>query len=75
MVAKKTRDMKDNKSHGVHGIPPKLLLEVAKQLSITLAIVFNLSLEGVVFPFEFKEANMIPIFKRVREISQITIDQ
>ena len=27
MVAKKIRDMKDNKSHGMDGIPPKLLLE------------------------------------------------
>ena len=29
MVAMKIRDMKDNKSPGVDGIPPKLLLETA----------------------------------------------
>ena len=41
--------MKDNKSPGVDGIPPKLLLEIVEQISIPLATVFNLLLkEGVV---------------------------
>ena len=41
--------MKDNKSPGVDGIPPKLLLEIVEQISIMLTTVFNLSLEeGVV---------------------------
>ena len=49
MVAMKIRDMKDNKSPGVDGIPPKLLLEIVEQISIPLATVFNLSLkEGIV---------------------------
>ena len=49
MVAKKIRDMKDNKSSGVDGILPKLLLELVEQISILLATVFYLSLEeGVV---------------------------
>ena len=41
MVAMKIRDMKDNKSPGVDGIPPKLLLEIVEQISIPLATVFN----------------------------------
>jgi len=41
MVAKKTRDMNDNKSPGADGIHPKLLLEIVKQISIPLATVFN----------------------------------
>ena len=41
MVAKQIRDMKDNISHGVDGIPPKLLLEIVEQVSIPLATVFN----------------------------------
>ena len=45
MVAMKIRDMKDNKSPGVDGIPPKLLLEIVEQISIPRATVFNLSLE------------------------------
>ena len=49
VAAKKIRDMEDNKSPGVDGIPPRLLLEIVEQISLPLATVFNLSLdEGVV---------------------------
>ena len=56
--------MKDNKSPGVDGIPPKLLIETVEQISIPLARVFNLSLKDGVVPFEWKEANIIPLFKK-----------
>ena len=74
IVAKKIRDMKDNKSPGVDGIPPKLLLEIVEQISIPLATVFNLSFEEGVVPLEWKEANIINIInikrinKQVREL-------
>ena len=64
MVAKKIKAMKDNKSPGVDGIPPKLLMETVQQISIPLARVFNLSLKEGVVPFEWKEANIIPLFKK-----------
>ena len=64
MVAMKIRDMKDNKSPGVDGIPPKLLLEIVEQISIPLATVFSLSLEEGIVPLEWKEANIIPLFKK-----------
>ena len=64
MVAEKLRDMKDNKSPGVDGIPPKLLLEIVEQISIPLSTVFNLSLEEGVVPLEWKEANIIPLLKK-----------
>ena len=64
MVAMKIRDMKDNKSPGVDGIPPRLLLEIVEQISIPLATVFNLSLEEGIVPLEWKEANIIPLFKK-----------
>ena len=64
MVAKKIRDMKENKSPGVDGISPKLLLEIVEQISIPLATVFNLSIEEGVVPLEWKEANIIPLFKK-----------
>ena len=63
LVAKKIKAMKDNKSPGVDGIPPKLLMETVEQISIPLARVFNLSLNEGVVPFEWKEANIIPLFK------------
>ena len=46
MVAKKIKAMKDNKSSGVDGIPPKILMETGEQISIPLVRVFNLSLDG-----------------------------
>ena len=64
LVAKKIKAMKDNKSPGVDGIPPKLLMETVEQISIPLARVFNLSLKEGVVPFEWREANIIPLFKK-----------
>ena len=64
LVAKKIKAMKDNKSPGVDGNPPKLLMETVEQISIPLARVFNLSLKEGVVPFEWKEANIIPLFKK-----------
>ena len=62
MVAKKIRDMKDNKSPGVDGILPKLLLEIVQQISILLVTVINVSLKEGVVPLEWKETNIIPLF-------------
>ena len=59
--------MKDNKSPGVDGIPPKLLKEIVEQFSTSLAKLFNLSLELVEegkVPSEWKEANITPLFKK-----------
>ena len=64
LVAKKIKAMKDNKSPRVDGIPSKLLMETVEQISIPLARVFNLSLKEGVVPFEWKEANIIPLFKK-----------
>ena len=63
MVAKKIKEMKDDKSPD-DGIPPKRLMETVDQISIPLARVFNLSLKDGVVPFEWKEANIIPLFKK-----------
>ena len=62
MVANKFKAIKDNKSLGVNGIPPKLLLETVEQISIPLAKVFNLLLNEGVVPLEWKEANIISLF-------------
>ena len=39
-------------------------METVEQISIPLASVFNLSLKEGVVPFEWKEANIIPLFKK-----------
>ena len=61
MVAKKIKAMKNNKSPGMDGMPPKLRMETVEQINIPLAGVFNLSLKQAV---EWKEANIMPLFKK-----------
>ena len=63
MIAKTIKKMKDNKSPGVDGIPPKLLKEIVEQISTTIAKLFNLLLEKGIVPSEWKEANITPLFK------------
>ena len=63
MVVKKIKATNDNKSPGVGGIPPKLLMETVEQTSIPLARVFNVLLKEGVVPIEWKDANIIPLLK------------
>ena len=53
-MVKKIKAMNDNKSTGVDGIPPKLLMETVEQISIPLSRAFNLSFKKGVVPFEWK---------------------
>ena len=65
MIANKMKKkMKDNKSPGVDGIPPKLLKEIVEQISTPLAKLFNLLLEEGIVPSKWKEANITPLFKK-----------
>ena len=56
--------MKENKSPGVDGISPNILKETVEQISMPLAHVFNMSLQEGIVPSEWKEANIIPLFKK-----------
>ena len=57
-------NMKENKSPGVDGMSPKILKETVEQISTPLAHVFNMSLQEGIVPFEWKEGNIIPLFKK-----------
>ena len=57
-------NMKENKSPGVDGLSPKILKETVEQISKPLAHVFNMSLQEGIVPLEWKEANIIPLFKK-----------
>ena len=61
MTAKQIKKMKDNKSPGVDGIPPKLLKEIVEQISTPLA---KLSLQKGIVPSEWKQANITPLCKK-----------
>ena len=64
VLANKINNMKDNKSPGVGGITPKILKQTVEQISKPLAHVFNMSLQEGIVPLEWKEANIIPLFKK-----------
>ena len=64
VVASKINNMNENKSPGVDGISPKILKEIVEQISMPLAHVFNMSLQEGSVPLEWKEANIIPLFKK-----------
>ena len=63
VVVSKSNNIKKNKSPGVDGISPKILKETVEQISTPLAHVFNMTLHGGIVPLEWKEANIIPLFK------------
>ena len=64
VVANKINNIKENKSPGVDGIAPKILKETVEQICTPLAHVFNMSLQEGIVPLEWKEANIIPLFKK-----------
>ena len=64
VVASKINKMKENKSPGVDGISPKILKETVEQISTPLANVFNMSLQEGIVPLKWKEADIIPLFKK-----------
>ena len=72
VVAKKINNMKENKSPGVDGISPKILKETVEQISMQLAHVFNVSLQEGFVPSEWKEANIIPLFKKGSRNKSVT---
>ena len=64
IVANTINNMKENKSPVVDGIEPKILKETVKQICTPLAHVFNIPLQEGIVPLEWKEANIIPLFKK-----------
>ena len=64
VVANTIYNMKENKSPEVDGIAPKILKETVEQMCTPLAHLFNMSLQEGIVPFEWKEANIIPLFKK-----------
>ena len=64
VLANKINNITDNKSPGVDGIAPKIVKETVEQISKPLAHVFNMSLQEGIVPLEWKEANIIPLFKK-----------
>ena len=54
------------KANGPDGISHKLLKETSKSISKPLSIIFNRSIHENLFPSFWKEANVMPLFKKVK---------
>ncbi len=58
------RTLDNNKAHGPDGIPARLLTETASQISSSLCELFYKSLRSGIVPFDWKLANVVPVYKR-----------
>ena len=63
-VASVLKRLAPNKACGTHGIPNRLLKNVADELAQSLCAVFNLSLSLGVFPTKWKYANIDQSLRR-----------
>ena len=63
-VYKKLVTLKIDKSPGPDEIHPRLLKEMAEELSGPLTILFNQSIRDSELPSQWKEATIIPIYKK-----------
>jgi len=69
MVKAKLLKLKMNKAPGVDLVGTRMLMELAEELSYTVAELFNKSLVSGEVPADWKLANVTPIFKKGRKSS------
>ena len=53
-----------HKSHGPDDIPARFLKETSDSISLVLALIFNASLHQGKLPIDWKNAFVVPIFKK-----------
>ena len=63
-VKDKLKQLNNCKIQGPDGIPPKVLKEVSENLAIPLSILFNKSLEKGLIPADWKQAEVVAVFKK-----------
>ena len=63
-VQDKLKKLNPNKAQGPDGIPSRVLKELNKQLALPLSILFNKSLREGKIPKDWKEAEVVAIFKK-----------
>ena len=61
-VFDKLLKLNKGKAQGPDEVPPRVLLQLSKELSIPLSILFNKSLETGKIPTDWKDANVVAIF-------------
>jgi hypothetical protein len=58
------KSLDTNKAYGVDGISPRLLKMVSAEITPSLTKLFNMSLHKGIFPDIWKQANVMPLFKK-----------
>ena len=64
MVHKKLQSLRSDKSPGPDKLYPRILKELAKELTTPLAIIYNKCIGKGTLPSQWKEAIVTPIFKK-----------
>ena len=64
IVEKKLKELNANKAQGPDKIPPRVLKELAKELSTPLCALFNKSIKSSTLPNDWKNAAVTAIFKK-----------
>ena len=63
-VKDKLKKLNPNKAQGPDGIPSRVLKELNEQLALPLSILFNKSIQEGKIPHDWKEAEVVAIFKK-----------
>ena len=57
-------ELRDHKVCGPDGLSARILRECAEELSVPLYIICQMSLRSGTFPVMWKQANVIPVYKK-----------
>ena len=63
-VEKLLCNLNPNKACGPDGITPRILKECAHEIAPALTFIFQMSLDTGILPLDWKQANVVPIFKK-----------
>jgi len=69
ILAIKLATVKVNKSAGPDSIYPRVLYELRYETSVSLLQIFQRSFESKVLPLDWKEANVVSIFKKGKSVN------
>lgn len=74
-VLKLLKGLNPHKAMGPDNLHPRVLKELANEISPILSIIFQRSFDSSVIPTDWKAANVTPLFKKDKSTRQVTIDQ
>ena len=64
IVEKKLSNLKLNKAAGMDGIHTNILKALSEEMSLPLCMIFKKSLDQRVVPFDWRTANVVPLYKK-----------